>query len=91
MVFDFRDWLEVPGSIRGGTSSTGSVRMFLLLFFYYFLEHTEHREPLETLIADFPVELGVIKVILYSIEASYRISVLTLDFGWNLDRVVVGN
>ncbi len=48
----------------GRDPSAGSVPMFLLLFFYYFLEHTEHREPLETLIADFLVELGVIKVIL---------------------------
>ncbi len=68
------DWLarsaQVLGSITGGTPSAGSVPMFLLLFFYYFLEHTEHREPLETLIADFHVELGVIKVI---IQASFRI------------------
>ncbi len=52
---------QVPGSIPGGTPSAGCVPMFLLLFFYYFLEHREHREPLETLIADFLVELGVIK------------------------------
>ncbi len=53
---------SVLGSIPAGTSSAGCVPMFLLLFFYYFLEHTEHREPLETLIADFLVELGVIRV-----------------------------
>ncbi len=45
----------------GRDPSAGSVPMFFLLFFYYFLEHREHGEPLETLIADFLVELGVIK------------------------------
>ncbi len=53
------------GSYPEGTPSAGSVPMFFLLFFYYFLEHTEERKPLETLIADFLVELGVIKGIPY--------------------------
>ncbi len=53
---------SVLGSIPGGTPSAGCVPMFFLLFFYYFLEHTEQREPLETPIAYFLVELGVIRV-----------------------------
>ncbi len=53
------------GSYPEGTPSAGSVPMFFLLFFYYFLEHTEERKPLETLIADYLVELGVIKGIFY--------------------------
>ncbi len=37
------------------------LRGLFLCFFYYFLEHTEKRKPLETPIADFLVELGLIK------------------------------
>ncbi len=59
------EWLArsavVLCSYPEGAPSAGSVPMF----FHYFLEHTEKRKPLETLIADFLVELGVFKGILY--------------------------
>ncbi len=59
------DWLarsaQVLGSYPEGTTSAGFVPMFFLLFFYYFVEHTEERKRLEILIADFLVELGVIR------------------------------
>ncbi len=53
------------GFISGRDPLCGVCSYVFLLFFYYFLEYTEERKPLETLIADFLVELGVIKVISY--------------------------
>ncbi len=58
------EWLACSTQVLGlypeRAPSAGCVPMF----FYYFLEHTGKRKPLETLIADFLVKLGVIKVIL---------------------------